>query len=147
MNDIKRKYRSNEVVVNNKSNFKCHLVRCQTIMDNNDYNELVIKGMGKATSKAINLALQLNLNNFETFDIKPRTYSVDILEDRNCYKKPIQGADRDGFDPDELDPAMTKKMIHIPAIEIKLSKSKFESDRIRNAKKQFKDRKKSDKER
>lgn len=140
MNTIKRKFRSNEIIVNTRSNFKSHLVKCQEIVDNNEFETLVIKGMGKATFRAINLALELNSNNHNTFEIKPKTYSVDVLEDRD--KKPIRGADRDGYDPDGFDKTR-KKLTHVPAIEITVSKSRIEFEKLREAKRKLKQKDKS----
>lgn len=135
----KKNSNSNEVVVNNKTNFKCHLVKCQDIMDNIHFDQVVIKAMGKATTRAINLALQLNLNNYNTFELSTRTYSVDILEDK--VKRKIIGAEKDVFDPDEVDVKLSKKITHVPAIEIIVRKSKLELDKLNHARKQAKNMK------
>lgn len=126
---LKRKYNSNEVIVNNKSNFKSQLVRCQSVMDNIKYEELVIRGLGRATCRAINLALQLNLNNFNTFEIVPKTYSIEHNEDR--VKKAIRGADKDGFDPDEVNIEVDKRATIIPAIEVVVRKNKLELGKVK----------------
>lgn len=133
METIRKKYNSNEIIVNTKSNFKSHLTKCQSIMNNNQHDKLLIKAMGKATFRAINLALQLNLNNYNTFDLKPRTYTVDILEDING-KKPLRGGDKDSFNPDDI----RKKVTHIPAIEISVLKNQLEVKKLDKIKKEFK---------
>lgn len=130
---IKEKYKSNELVINNKSSFKSQLVRCQAIMDNIYFDELVLRAMGKATCRAVNLALQLNLNNYETFELKTSTYTVEILEDKS--KKPIHGVDLDNFDPEKVD-ITSKKVTQIPAIEIIVRKNQLELNRIQKIKNQ-----------
>lgn len=133
MNHLKRKYNSNEVIVNNKSNFKSQLVKCQSIMDNTRFDDLVIRAMGKATCRAMNLALQLNLNNYETFELKPKTFSVELKEDN--LKRPVRGADKDGFDPKSVD-VTGKKTYFVPAIEIVVRKSEIEIERVKQIKRQ-----------
>lgn len=133
MYGIRRKFSSNEIVVNNKSNFKSQLVKCQNIMNNINYDELVIKAMGRATSRAINLALQLNETNYNTFEISPRTYSIEHNEDK--VKQPVRGADKDSFDPDDIDINMDKQTIYIPAIELVVRKSKLEIEKVRQVQK------------
>lgn len=133
MYGIRRKFNSNEIVVNNKSNFKSQLVKCQNIMNNINYDELVIKAMGRATSRAINLALQLNETNYNTFEISPRTYSIEHNEDK--VKQPVRGADKDSFDPDDIDINMDKQTIYIPAIELVVRKSKLEIEKVRQVQK------------
>lgn len=128
---LKRKLNSNEIIINNKSSYKSHLVRCQSLLDNINYDRLILKAMGKATNRATNLAIQLNANNFNTFNLQPKTYSVELVEDKS--KRPIRGADRDGFDPDAID-VSNKKLRYVPAIEISVCKSKMEIEKIRQVK-------------
>lgn len=130
-----KKYGSNEIVVNNKSNFKSHLVKCQAIMDNVNFEQCTIKAMGRATTRAINLALQLNTNNHGTFKLLPQTYSVEILEDKTRKNKIPKGADRDLFDPDLVD-ISTKTISYVPALKIAVRKSDIELNKICKAKKQ-----------
>jgi DNA-binding protein len=129
---LHRKLNSNEVIINNKSSYKCHLVRCQTILDNIHYDKVVLKAMGKATNRAASLAIQLNANNYNTFEIKPKTYSVELIEDNS--KRPLRGADKDGFDPDAVD-ISKKKLKYVPAIEINVCKSKWEIEKIKRLRK------------
>lgn len=128
---LKRKRNSNEVVVNNRSSYKCHLVKCQALLDNINYDKVVLKAMGKATVRASSLAIQLNANNFNTFRLEPRTYSVELTEDKS--KKPILGADKDSFDPDVVDTS-SRKLRFIPAIEISVRKSEMEIQKLRQIK-------------
>lgn len=131
---LRRKYNSNIVIVNNKSNFKSHLVKCQTIMDNIHNDELLIKAIGKATDRASNLATQLNANNFNTFELETRSHKVRLLGNKMTI--PIKGANKDGFNPDEIDIADDKlKIIEIPSIEIKVRKHKIEIERMLQARK------------
>lgn len=131
-----KKYGSNEIVVNNKSNFKSHLVKCQAIMDNVNFEQCVIKAMGRATTRAINLALELNSNNYETFKLIPQTYTVQISEQKGKNKTP-RGANRDAFDPDQVD-ISAKTLTHVPAIKIVVRKNELELIKICKAKKQGK---------
>lgn len=86
---LKRGYRSNDVIVNTKSSFKSHLVRCQALIDNIHFDEIVLKSMGKATVRAANLAIQLNLNNYNSFELKPFLMTAEIHEDKQ--RKHYQG--------------------------------------------------------
>lgn len=130
----RRKHNSNEVIVNTKSNFKSHLVRCQSILDNTTFDEVVIKAMGKATTRAANLAVHLNANNFNTFHLESKTYTVDVIEDRSLAGKPIKGANKDGFNPDAIDTTIEKKT-HIPAIVIRVRKNELEIKSMATARK------------
>lgn len=123
MNNLKRKQNSNEVIVNNKSNFKSHLVKSQTILDNIHFDELVLRAMGKAIQRARNLASQLNVNNYNTFDVSEKSYTVDIVEDKP--RKTLKGANRDSFDPDAID-VTNRRVTQVPIIEIIVRKSKAE---------------------
>ena len=124
---LKRRYKSNDIIVNNTSNFKSFLVRCQAILDDLHYNELTIKAMGKATSRALDLAIKLNENNFNTFSIKSRPFIVTTL-----LKDPVVGANKDRFDPDNDD---NFQPIQQPAIEIVVRKNQIEIDMLNNARK------------
>jgi len=128
---LERKYKSNVIIVNTKSNFKSHLVKCQTIMDDVGFEELVLKAMGKATTRASNLALQLNSNNHNTFEISPSTYSVERREFK--HRKVIRGAQKDKFDPDDVE-VDKKKVVYIPAIQIIVRKNELELEKTRSAK-------------
>lgn len=132
MNKIRRKYKSNEVVVNNKSNFKSHLVKCQNIMDDISFDQLVLKAMGKAIDRSWNIANQLNENNFNTFDITRKDYMIELVEDKR--KKTIEKFEYDQFDPDD-DKEVEKKTTRVPATEITIRKSKLELEKIKQLKK------------
>ena len=133
MSTLKPKYNSNQIIVNNKSNFKCHLVKGQAILDNIHFDELVIVAMGKATTRALNLAVQLNKNNFNSFELKPRTYSVDIWEDKSI--KQVKCANKDGFDPDSINISEVTPT-QVPAIEIIVRKSQLEINKMRQSRNQ-----------
>lgn len=130
---LKRKYQSNEIIVNNKSSFKSHLVRCQKIIDNMHYDQLVIKSVGNATTRALNLAMQLNANNFDTFELQPREFHCSMSR----KERAIRGADKDGFDPDSAD---RLKLVQLPALDIVVRKSKMEIDSLRKARSNNKER-------
>lgn len=114
--------KSNEVTVNLKSSFKSQLIKCQSIMDTSKFESVVLKGMGKATNRAVNLALELNSNNFNSFSVTPITYSVPIKE---FPPIPI-GQDKDTFDPEEHNNHNNYNIKHIPAIRIEVRKSDLE---------------------
>lgn len=97
-------------------------------MDDTYFESVVIKGMGKATSRAVNLAIQLNKNNHDTFSFKIRTYTVEILHDKP--KIPLLGTNKDSFNPDEVD--LTKQHFRrIPALEITVNKHPLELSNMR----------------
>ena len=130
MSTLKRTFNSNQVIVNNKSNFKSHLVKCQAILDDTRYDQLLLKALGKATTRATYLANQLNLNNFNTFIIEQRNYEVEIIEDK--AKRPLCGANKDSFDPEAIDISeQEKKVNRVPGIEIIVRKSPHEIDKLR----------------
>lgn len=107
-------------------------------MDNIYFDELIIKAMGKATSRALDLAMQLNSNNFNTFDLEPKQYSVQLIE--NKLTKPVRGANKDGFDPDSIDIADDKlRFIEMPALEIRVRKNKIEIDKVKQARRKERD--------
>lgn len=128
---LKRKLNSNEVIVNNRSSYKSHLVRCQSLLDNINYDKVVLKAMGKATNRAFSLAIQLNANNYNTFSLKPKTYTVELMEDKS--RKAIRGADKDSFDPEAVDPG-ARNLRMVPALEISVCKSQLEIEKLNQAK-------------
>lgn len=115
---------SKDVIVNNKSNFKSHLVKCQLLMNDLNVAQIKISAIGKATFRAVNLALQLNKNNHDAFQIQASTHSVHLIEDKT--KQHVIGADKDLFDPDNIDLNTAKKDTHLPAINIIVRKSERE---------------------
>lgn len=128
MAHVKQKFKSNEIVVNNKSSFKSLLVRCQSIMDDTYMESVVIKALGKATPRAVNLALQLNKNNFNTFSFSIKTYTVEVFEDKQ--DKHIIGSNKDAFDPDQVD--LTKqRQRRLPGLEISVIKNRLEINKMR----------------
>lgn len=128
---LKQGYRSNDVVVNNKSSFKSHLVKCQKLIDNIYFDEIVIKAMGKATVRAANLALQLNYNNHNCFEIQAETMYTEIYDEK--HKRPLKGADKDGFNPDAIN-LETVTPTKVPILEIRIRKSRFEIEKVRQFK-------------
>lgn len=136
MSTIRRKYNSNEIVVNNKSYFKSHLVKCQKLLDNIQFDEIRLKAMGKAVSRANCLATQLNKNNFDTLNIRQKTMDVTIHEDKT--QRPLRGANKDSFNPDAIDVTKTKD-VSVPAIEITIRKHALEIERLNKTRKSDKD--------
>lgn len=135
MDDSKEKYNSNVVVVNSKSSFKSHLVKCQTIMDNINFDHLVLKGLGRATSRTINLANQLNSNNFNTFEIVTRKYSIDLNDEpKKLTKLNDMNVIGDEFDPEEN---TVRTLNRVPAIEIIVRKNKLEISHFKKQQKTF----------
>lgn len=128
---VPRKYKSNLVIVNKKSNFKSHLTRCQLIIDNVDFDEVVLRAIGKATHRAEHLAEQLNQNNYRTFEIEKSPFLVDLIDDKS--KRPIQGAEQDLFSPDTPNVEI-KKITKVPGVEIRVKKSKLELARSKGLK-------------
>lgn len=128
-----KKYKSNEIFVNRKSNFKSQLVKCQKIMDDIKFDQLVIHGLGKAIDRSINLAQELNSNNFNTFEVKRKDVIVNIKEDKR--KKIIHKMDYDEFDPDDMEVANKKVVSEVPAVEIIVRKNKLELDKLKEMRK------------
>lgn len=99
-------------------------------MNNLKFDQCIIRAMGAATPRAVNLALQLNKNNFETFDINVKTYTVEVLDDDD--KRPIEGIDRDQFHPANT---REKYLSDVAAIEITVTKNKLELEKLKKLKK------------
>jgi len=72
--------RPNDVYVNNKTNFKAQLVRCERLFESG-YSELFVHGLGAATPRALNLALQLNINHRGTLALATHTSTVRTVDD------------------------------------------------------------------
>ncbi|XP_037093410.1 ribonuclease P protein subunit p20-like [Pollicipes pollicipes] len=72
--------RPNDVYVNKKTNFKAQLVRCERLFEKG-YNELFIHGLGAASPRAINLALQLNVNHRDTLSLAVNTSTQRVVDD------------------------------------------------------------------
>lgn len=118
-------WNSNEIIVNLKSNFKSQLAKCQSIIDETRNNSVVLKGMGRATSRAVNLAIQLNANNFNSFKITPSTYTVKI----DNRLPPILGVKKDLFNPDEMQ-SVKCSLKYISAIQVVVQKSDLEIEKL-----------------
>ena len=74
--------RSNDVYVNNKTDFKAQLVRCFKCLENE--NCVQIHGLGAAVSIAINLALQVQLKSVVPVNIAVNTSTVNLIGNI-CY--------------------------------------------------------------
>ncbi|XP_043240635.1 ribonuclease P protein subunit p20-like isoform X1 [Amphibalanus amphitrite] len=72
--------RPNDVYVNKKSNFKAQLVCCERLFEKG-YTEIFIHGMGAASPRAINLALQLNINHRNTLSVATNTSTQRVVDD------------------------------------------------------------------
>lgn len=128
----KKRYKSNEIFVNLQSNFKSQLVRCQKIMNNIEFDEVVIRGLGKAMGRSERLAQQLNENNYRTFDISKEKYTLEIEED--LKRKAIKPMDYDMYDPDD-EANFIKKNSSLPALKIVVRKNKLELDKLKQLRK------------
>lgn len=128
----KMRFKSNQVIVNTKSSFKCHLARCQSIIDDTNHSELVLKGVGRAIPRAVNLAIQLNANNCNTFEVEPNTFTANMLDD--VSGRPIVGATKDTYLPDDATDKPIKKISRVPGISIRVRKSKLELEKVKKVK-------------
>lgn len=136
--ELEGKRNPTDVIVNNKSNFKCQLTRCQRLIDDND--EIVIRGLGRATSRAVNLALELNLNNYDTFNLDVMTSCVE--RQKKSHHSPKRkaahalGIEKDKFDPDEepIKDANDETIILISAISITVTKHPLERKKATKSK-------------
>ncbi|KAK7505470.1 hypothetical protein BaRGS_00003215 [Batillaria attramentaria] len=71
--------RKNDVYVSRKTNLIAQLSRCQKILDSG--NEVFVHGLGPATNRAINLALQLKERGLGTVEVSVHTSTVDLVDD------------------------------------------------------------------
>lgn len=69
--------RSNDVYVNNKTDFKAQLARCFKCLETE--SSVHIHGLGAAAPKAINLALQLQLKSNTPLEISVNTSTVHLI--------------------------------------------------------------------
>lgn len=69
--------RSNDVYVNNKTDFKAQLARCFKCLETE--TSVNIHGLGAAAPKAINLALQLQLKSSTPLEISVNTSTVHLI--------------------------------------------------------------------
>ncbi|KAI0237899.1 Ribonuclease P protein subunit p20, partial [Lamellibrachia satsuma] len=72
--------RKNDVYVTRRTDFKAQLVRCQTMLDS-DCHAIYIHGLGAATNRAVNLALQLKDRSLGTIDVAINTSTVELVDD------------------------------------------------------------------
>ncbi|KAL4237490.1 ribonucleases P/MRP protein subunit pop7 [Mactra antiquata] len=68
-----------DVYVNNKTDFRQQLKRCQKILDNG--NLVCIHGLGVAINKAVNIALQLKASGMGTVEVSVHTSTVELIDD------------------------------------------------------------------
>ena len=62
------------------TSFQAQLVRCERLFEKG-YNEIFIHGLGAASPRAINLALQLNINHHNTLSQAVNTSSQRVVDD------------------------------------------------------------------
>ncbi|XP_046436978.1 ribonuclease P protein subunit p20-like [Daphnia pulex] len=71
--------RSNDVYVNNKTDFKAQLARCFKCLETE--SSVHIHGLGAAAPKAINLALQIQLKSNTPLELSVNTSTVHLIDD------------------------------------------------------------------
>ena len=69
--------RVNDIYVNNQTNFKAQLARCFKCLETE--NCIYIHGLGAATAKAVNLALQLQLKSAIPLETRVNTSTVNLI--------------------------------------------------------------------
>ena len=72
--------RKNDVYVTRRTDFKAQLARCQKMLDS-DCHVIYIHGLGAATNRAVNLALQLKERSLGTIDVAVNTSTVELVDD------------------------------------------------------------------
>lgn len=68
------------VYVNNKSNFKCNLEKIEKLWLGGE-NVIVVRALGAAIPRAINLCLQFQKNHFKVLDLNVSTSTVHLADD------------------------------------------------------------------
>ncbi|XP_063216815.1 ribonuclease P protein subunit p20-like isoform X1 [Bacillus rossius redtenbacheri] len=69
----------NHVYITNKTNYQAQLKRCEGLLERAD-GWLVIHGLGAAVSRALNLALQLQLRHPGTVQLAVNTSTTDLVD-------------------------------------------------------------------
>ena len=72
--------RKNDVYVTRRTDIKAQLARCQKMLDS-DCHVIYIHGLGAATNRAVNLALQLKACSLGTIDLAVNTSTVELVDD------------------------------------------------------------------
>lgn len=71
--------RDNDVYVSRKTDFNRQLDKCKTILESG--SEVFIHGLGAATNRAVNLALQLKEKGQGSLEVATHTSTVELIDD------------------------------------------------------------------
>ncbi|KAM8973584.1 ribonuclease P protein subunit p20 [Pelodytes ibericus] len=71
----------NDIYVNTKTDFRAQLARCRRLLGAGGHKELRVHGLGLAISRAINLALQLQISGPGPLIISATTSTVELTDD------------------------------------------------------------------
>ncbi|CAM1331551.1 POP7 (predicted) [Pycnogonum litorale] len=70
----------NHIYINSKTNFSAQLKRCQKLLDEGE-EEVFLHGLGKAVTRAVNIALQIKSVGAGSVDVTVNTSTVDLIDD------------------------------------------------------------------
>merc|ERR1712024_378797 len=69
-----------DIYITNKTAFKAQIERCQSLLDKGE-PEIYLHSLGAAIPRALNLALQIQKNNCNTFGLDTATSTVELTDD------------------------------------------------------------------
>ena len=69
--------RPTDIYITNKTAFKAQIERCQSLLDKGE-SEIYLHSLGAAIPRALNLALQIQKNNCDTFGLDTATSTVEL---------------------------------------------------------------------
>ena len=93
-NSHRFKKRSRSIYINNQSCFKSQLQRVQKAIDSG-YNVIYLHSVGSSTTRAIQIALQANEDNHDSFDLWPYTGSVKVSDDLVAITDDVESGKRE----------------------------------------------------
>ncbi|BES95489.1 processing of precursor 7 [Nesidiocoris tenuis] len=73
--------RPNEFFITNKSDFKGQLARVFKLLENNEEEEIILRGLGTAVLRTVNLSLQLQEKLGPQYATEVFTYTVHLVDD------------------------------------------------------------------
>ena len=104
-NTIRVNNSNQSIYINNKSSFKAQLSKVQKAVDSG-FNEIYIHATGGSITRAAQIALQVNEDNYDCFDIRPFTDTVTVSDDMEALHD-----DAESFKKTRLNPAIHLHLI------------------------------------
>lgn len=104
-NSVRINKSNQSIYINNKSTYQAQLKKVQKAVDSG-FNEIFIHATGGSITRASQIALQINKENYDCFDIWPYTDTITVQDDM----EPLHD-EAESFKRSRLNPALHIRLV------------------------------------